>query len=180
MSTRGLATQHFPKYDYTSFRNGEAKNTFTVCKLGTEVLSEAPHLLMRKELMGSHCIGAECPKAMSEPVPDTEKHKLLQKKKKFFFFLLNLIHSEVKAKREQYDSLVQNVLFSGFISANEEQVCGTRGNAVLSSDPAHPAQVRPQHLVFCTVPAWGCTLHLTNKAQMNGYPQNEPRKVRNA
>lgn len=82
MNTRDLATQHFPKYDYTSLRNGEAKNTFTVYRLGNEVLREAPYLLMRKELMGSHPIGAECPKAVSEPVPDTEKYKLLQKKKK--------------------------------------------------------------------------------------------------
>lgn len=89
-------------------------------------------------------------------------------------FSLNLIHSEVTAKREQYESLVQNVLLSGFISTNEEQVQGTRGNAVQSSSPARsPAQVVPQHLVFCSFPARGCTLYLPNDAQMNHHPQNQ-------
>lgn len=88
-----------------------------------------------------------------------------------------MIHGDVTAKREQYDSLVHNVLLSGFISTNEEQVQGTRGNAVQSSSPAlSPAQVVPQHLVFCSFPARGCTLSLPNNGQMNHYPQRQQKK----
>lgn len=88
-----------------------------------------------------------------------------------------MIHSEATAKREQYDSLVHNVLLSGFISTNEEQVQGTRGNAVHSSSPAlSPAQVVPQHLVFCSFPERRCIFSLPNNGQMNHYPQRQQKK----
>lgn len=104
-------------------------------------------LLMRKKLMGTgpHPIGAK------QSIPrhkesQEKKLKLLQK-----CFSLNLIHSEVTAKWDQYDSLVQNVLFSGFISTNEEQVQGGRGNATQSSSPARsPAQAMSRHMLFCS------------------------------
>lgn len=130
-------------------------------------------LLMKKKLKGYHPTSQRCqetdPKARSIPEEDIKAFA----KKNPNNFWLNLIHNEVTAKREHYGSLVQNVLFFGFISTNEEQVRGTKGNAVHCSSPAHaPAPVVPQHLVFCSFPARGCTLYLPNNTQINHYLQS--------